>query len=409
MSIVIVGTLDTKEEPLGFAREVMERAGAETHVVDAGVLGDPGVEPDTTAATVAAAGDASLDALRTARDRSDAMAAMGRGAARIVTRLHAEGRLDAVFGLGGSGNTSVASRAMRALPVGVPKLIVSTMASGNVAPYVGTRDVAMLHSVVDIEGLDPISRTVVENGARAVVGMTGTDASVETDRPTVAITMFGVTTPCVRTAREYLDDRGYETLVFHATGTGGRAMEELIADGVVDGVLDVTTTELTDELAGGVLSAGPDRLRAAGRRGIPQVVVPGATDVINFGPPESVPASLDDRRRVAHNPQVTLVRTAADEAAAVGADIAAKLGDATGPTALALPLGGTSELAVEGGPFHDPEADAALFDALRDGIDDDVERIEMATDVNDPAFARRIARRLDAYLRSSGAAPACDS
>jgi uncharacterized protein (UPF0261 family) len=280
MSIVIVGTLDTKGEVIAFARDVVADAGAEPHVVDAGVLGEPAFDPDTSAATVASAADTSLDALRRAGDRSEAMAAMaamGRGAARIVSRLHAAGDLDGVFGLGGSGNTSVAARAMRGLPIGVPKLIVSTMASWDVSPYVGVRDIAMLHSVTDLAGLDSLSRTVVENGARAVVGMTGTETSVGSDRPTVAITMFGVTTPCVRTAREYLDERGYQTLVFHATGTGGRAMERLVADGIVDGVLDVTLAELADELVGGRLSAGPDRLCAAGARGIPQVVVPGAS------------------------------------------------------------------------------------------------------------------------------------
>jgi uncharacterized protein (UPF0261 family) len=405
VTIVLVGTLDTKGTEIAFARDVVADAGAETYVVDVGVLGDPEFPPDTPAERVAEAADTSLEALRRAGDRNEAMAAMGRGAARIVTRLHAEGRLDGVFGLGGSSNTSVAATAMRSLPIGVPKLIVSTMASGDVSPYVGVRDIALLHSVADIAGLNALSRTVVENGARAVVGMAEGDRTVETERSTVAITMFGVTTPCVRTARQYFEKRGYETVVFHATGTGGRAMEVLIREGLIDGVLDVTTTELTDELVGGVLSAGPDRLRAAGECGLPQVVVPGATDVINFGPAGSVPSAFDGRQRVAHNPQVTLVRTTTSEATAVGAEIATKLDDATGPTAVALPLEGTSELAVAGEPFHDPAADEALFEAVRDGLGDDVERLERPTHINDPAFARRIARKLDAYLRATGAAP----
>ncbi|GAB6861179.1 Tm-1-like ATP-binding domain-containing protein [Haloplanus litoreus] len=405
MTIVVVGTLDTKGEEIAFARDVIEDAGAETHVVDVGVLGDPPFDPDTPATAVAEAAGTSLGALRQGGDRNGAMAAMGEGAARVVTRLHAAGRLDGVFGLGGSSNTSMAATAMRALPIGVPKLIVSTMASGDVNPYVGVSDIAMLHAVADVAGLNTVSRTVIANGARAVVGMVDGGRAVETDRPTVAITMFGVTTPCVRAAREVFETRGYETVVFHATGTGGRAMETLIREGLIDGVLDVTTTELTDELVGGVLSAGPDRLRAAGECGIPQVVVPGATDVINFGPEASVPAAFDGRRQVAHTPQVTLIRTTAKEAAAVGAEIATKLDGATGPTTVALPLDGTSKLAVAGEPFHDPTADTALFEAIRDGVGDDVDRLEVETHINDPAFARRIAETLDASLRATGAAP----
>jgi uncharacterized protein (UPF0261 family) len=405
MSVVIVGTLDTKGEEVDFAREVIEAQGVDVHVVDVGVMGDPEFEPDTSAGEVAEAAGTTLEALREAGDRGEAIEAMGEGAAAISTRLHEGGRLDGVLGLGGSGNTSVATTAMRALPVGVPKFMVSTMASGDTEPYVGSRDIAMMYSVADIEGLNQLSRQVIANAALAMVGMVENEPDVEVEeKPTVGITMFGVTTPCVQAAREYLEERGYETIVFHATGTGGRAMESLIEEGIIDGVLDVTTTEWADELVGGVLSAGPHRLEAAGERGIPQVVSTGALDMVNFGPRDSVPGEFEGRLFHVHNPQVTLMRTTAEENAELGAIIAEKLNAATGPTTLALPLGGVSMLDVEGEEFRDPEADAALFDALREHLDDDVELLERDTNVNDEAFAHALAARLDEYMQAAGLA-----
>ena len=406
MSVVIVGTLDTKGEEIGFARDVLEAQGVDVHLVDTGVMDDPEVEPDTTASAVAEAAGRTLDALRESGDRGEAMEAMGEGAAEIVQKLHGEGTLDGVLGLGGSGNTSIATTAMRALPVGVPKLMVSTMASGDTEPYVGSRDIMMLYSVADIEGLNQLSRQVIANAALAMVGMITNDPDVEVeDRPTIGVTMFGVTTPCVQQAREILEEKGYETIVFHATGTGGRAMESLIEEGVIDGVLDVTTTEWADELVGGVLSAGPERLEAAGEAGIPQVVSTGALDMVNFGPRDSVPEEFEGRTFHVHNPQVTLMRTTAEENAELGEIIAEKLNAATGPTALAVPLGGVSAIDVAEKPFYDPAADGALFDALRSTIDDDVELIEMETDINDEAFARRLAETLDEYMRAVGRGP----
>ncbi|MFU1779950.1 Tm-1-like ATP-binding domain-containing protein [Haloarcula japonica] len=400
MSVVIVGTLDTKGEEIGFARDVIESQGVEVHLIDVGVMGEPEIEPDTTAAEVAEAGGSSLDSLREDGDRGAAMEVMGDGAAAIASRLHEAGSLNGILGLGGSGNTSIATNAMRALPVGVPKLMVSTMASGDTEPYVGATDIAMLYSVADIEGLNQLSRTVIANAALAMVGMVANDPDVElSDKPTIGITMFGVTTPCVQTAREVLEDSGYETIVFHATGTGGRAMENLIREGVIDGVLDVTTTEWADELVGGVLSAGPDRLDAAAERGIPQVVAPGALDMVNFGPRESVPEKFDGRTFHIHNPQVTLMRTTPEENAELGRIIAEKLNGATGPTALALPLGGVSMLDEDGADFDDPEADAALFDALRGTLDETVELIESEAAINDEAFAQMIADKLDTYMQ----------
>jgi len=406
MTVVIVGTLDTKGEEIGFARDVLSSQGVDVHVIDTGVMGEPEIDPETTAIEVAEAAGTTLEHLREEAERGEAMEAMGDGAAAIAQRMHDDGKLDGVLGLGGSGNTSIATTAMRALPVGVPKVMVSTMASGDTEPYVGAKDVMMLYSVADIEGLNQLSRQVIANAALAMVGMVTNepDVSVE-DRPTIGITMFGVTTPCVQTAREYLEERGYETIVFHATGTGGRAMEDLVRQGVIDGVLDVTTTEWADELVGGVLNAGPERLDAAAETGTPQVVSAGALDMVNFGPRDSVPAEFEDRHFHIHNPQVTLMRTTPEENAELGEIIAEKLSTATGPTALYLPLSGVSMIDIEGEDFHGPEADAALFEALKENLSESVELVEMETDINDEAFALAMAEQLDEYMRDAGIGP----
>ncbi|EMA11183.1 Tm-1-like ATP-binding domain-containing protein [Haloarcula marismortui] len=406
MAIVLVGTLDTKGEEFAFARDVIEAQGVDVHVIDVGVLDDAEFEPDTTATEVAEAAGTTLDVLREESDRGEAMTAMGEGAAAVVTDLFESGELAGVLGLGGSGNTSIATRAMRALPVGVPKLMVSTMASGDTEPYVGSTDIAMMYSVADIEGLNQLSRQVISNAALAMVGMgtTESDVTVE-DRPTVGTTMFGVTTPCVQAAREHLEEWGYETIVFHATGTGGQAMERLIREGIIDGVLDITTTEWADELVGGVLNAGPERLDAAAQTGVPQVVSTGALDMVNFGPRDSVPDEFEGRQFHVHNPQVTLMRTTPEECAELGEILATKLNAATGPAAVALPLGGVSVLDVEGEDFYDPEADAALFDAIHKHIDPAVELFEMEAPINDEAFARALAEKLDEYMRAAGVGP----
>ncbi|MFA9418078.1 Tm-1-like ATP-binding domain-containing protein [Natrinema sp. HArc-T2] len=409
MSVVIVGTLDTKGEEIGFARDVIEAQGVDVHIVDTGVVGEPSSEPETAASTVAEAAGTTLEQLRSEADRGEAMEVMSEGAAEIAQQLYDEGILDGVLGLGGSGNTSIATTAMRALPVGVPKLMISTMASGDTEPYVGSRDIMMMYSVADIEGLNQLSRQVIANAALAMVGMVSNEPDVDVeDRPTIGITMFGVTTPCVQTARERLEANGYETIVFHATGTGGRAMETLVEEGVIDGVLDVTTTEWADELVGGVLSAGPNRLEAAGNEGIPQVVSTGALDMVNFGPRDSVPEEFEGRQFHIHNPQVTLMRTTLEENAELGTIIAEKLNAATGPTALVLPLEGVSAIDTAGEDFHDPEADTALFDALRSTLNDGIELIEMETDINDQAFAEALADTLDEYMRDEGRAPTSD-
>ncbi|MFC7072543.1 Tm-1-like ATP-binding domain-containing protein [Halovenus rubra] len=400
MAIVLIGTLDTKAEEIAFARDVLEASGTAVHVVDTGILDEPGFEPDTTASEVATGADTSLGAVRNNADRGTAIEVMADGAATVATQLHEEGVLDGVLGLGGSGNTSIATTAMRALPVGVPKVMVSTMASGDTEPYVGATDIAMINSVVDVEGLNQLSRQVITNAAMAVVGMATADPAVEVDTgPTIGITMFGVTTPCVQAARTALEDEGYETIVFHATGTGGQAMESLVREGVIDGVLDVTTTELADELVGGVLSAGSARLDAAGEAAIPQVVSLGALDIVNFGPRESVPEEFENRQLHSHNPQVTLMRTTPVENKRLGKLIADKLNAATGPTTLAVPRGGLSLLDVPGESFHNPAADQALVRSLKEHLNDDVELIESETDINDEAFAQRLVKALMAAMR----------
>ena len=327
---------------------------------------------------------------------------MADAAAALARRLHAEGRIDGVLAAGGSGNTAIATQAMQALPVGVPKLMVSTMAAGDTREYIGSRDVTMMASVTDVAGVNTISARVLANAAAAMAGMVeAPPVEVAEERPLVGTTMFGVTTPCVTVAREELERRGYQPVVFHATGVGGLSMEGLMESGFLRGVLDATTTELCDDLVGGVLSAGPDRLEMAGRLGLPQVVSVGALDMVNFGARDTVPERFEDRNLYVHNPVVTLMRTTPDECAELGRRIAAKLSAATGPTALFIPKRGVSMIDAEGEPFWDPEADEALFDALRSGLDGGVEVHELDLHVNDPEFATAMVEKLDEFMREA--------
>ncbi len=401
-TVVLVGTLDTKGPEYAFLKERIVAAGCDVTMVDAGVTSVV-AEADIDADEVATAAGVDRAALAAANDRGSAVAAMARGATAVVERLHGEGRLDAVLGIGGSGGSSIVSAAMQALPIGVPKLLVSTMASGDTSPYVGTSDITMMHSVVDVAGINGISEKVLTNAAAAVAGMAdaaeGFVSAIE-PRPLIGATMLGVTTPCVTTARERLEELGYEVLTFHATGTGGRSMESLMKAGFITGSLDITITELVDELVGGVLSAGPDRLEAAGSLGLPQVVSLGGLDMCTFGPRDAVPAKFEGRDLYIHNPTITLMRTTRDECAELGRIIARKLNAATGPLALFLPLGGVSMIDVPDAPFYDPEADAALIAELKAGLRPDVEVVEMDTDINDPAFATAMADRLDELYRA---------
>jgi len=397
MAVLLIGTLDTKGEEIGFLRSRLLEAGVDVLLADAGTLDPPrGVAPDIGREELLAEIGADAAALR---DRGQAVAAMSDAAAQLARRLHAEGRIEGVLGAGGSGNTAIATAAMRALPVGVPKLMVSTLAAGDTRDYVGGSDVTFMPAVTDVAGLNSISARILANAAGAMAGMvTAAPVELEAGRPLVAATMFGVTTPCVTRARELLEARGYEVLVFHATGTGGEAMEALVEGGFVRGVLDVTTTELCDDLVGGVLSAGPDRLEAAGRAGCPQVVSLGALDMVNFGARDTVPERFEHRTLYVHNPQITLMRTTREECAELGRRIARKLSAATGPTALFVPLRGVSAIDAEDQPFHDPEADEALFAALREGLDARVELVEMDCHINDEAFATAMAEKLHDYL-----------
>jgi uncharacterized protein (UPF0261 family) len=398
-TVLLVGTLDTKGAEYAYLRERLRLHGVDSILADVGVNEPVGAEPDVSRAEVGAETGADPAALAAAGDRGEAVTAMAAAAEGLARRLWDEGRIGGVLAAGGSGGTAIATRAMRALPVGVPKLMVSTMAAGNTVDYVGASDVMLMASVTDVAGVNSISGRILANAAAAMAGMLqAPDVELGEQRPLVGASMFGVTTPCVTAAREELEARGYEVLVFHATGAGGRAMEGLMDSGFIQGVLDVTTTELCDDLVGGVLSAGPDRLEAAGRLGLPQVVSCGALDMVNFGARDTVPPRFEDRNLYVHNPSVTLMRTTPEECAELGRRIARKLSAATGPTALFLPLGGVSMIDAEGQPFHDPEADAALFDALREGLDGHVELVEMDCNVNDPEFAAAMVDKLDEYM-----------
>ena len=399
-ALLLLGTLDTKGTEYAYLRERVRGHGVEVVLADVG-LGEPaGVDPDLSRIEVAAETGADPVTLLAAGDRGAAVEAMAEAAAALAVRLYREGRIGGVLAAGGSGGTTIATRAMRALPVGVPKVMVSTMASGDVAGYVGATDVTLMYAVTDVAGVNSISARILANAAAAAAGMLKAPAvQLEGGRPLIGASMFGVTTACVSTAREWLEERGYEVLVFHATGAGGRALESLVAEGFLAGVLDVTSTELADELVGGVLSAGADRLEAAGRRGVPQVVSTGALDMVNFGARETVPARFADRTFHVHNAEVTLMRTTAGECAELGRRIARKLSAATGPTALFIPLRGVSQIDADGQPFHDPDADAALFGALRAGLAPTVEVHEVDQHINEPQFAVAMAECLDRFIR----------
>ena len=406
VSVLLIGTFDTKADEYAFVREEIVGRGARVVTMDVGVLGgQPPFPIDVAATDVAKAGGASLSELQKRKDRGAAVDAMQAGARLLVREMHAKHRFDGVLGLGGGGGTTMITAAMRELPVGVPKLMVSTMASGNTAPYVDVKDITMMYSVVDIAGLNPVSRRILTNAAAAICGMVMPTANSRppsaSSRPMIAATMFGVTTPCVTAARRKLEDAGYDVLVFHATGSGGRAMEGLIDDGYFAGVLDVTTTEWCDEVVGGVLSAGPDRLSAAARKGIPQVVSVGALDMVNFGAMDTVPERFRNRKLYKHNATVTLMRTTPAECREIGRRIAEQINRANGPVVLMLPLKGVSMLDAEGQPFADPDADRALFQSLRDHAGANVTVKEMDAHINDPQFAQALADELLAQLSKS--------
>lgn len=399
-TILLLGALDTKEEEYGFVQRLIEVRGFRTLTVNFGVMGEPRrIRVDVPAATVAEAGGASLQELRTRQDRGQAMRVMGAGAARIVRQLYDEGKFDGILGMGGTGGSSVVSAAMQALPVGVPKVLVSTAASGNTEPYVGTRDITMIPSIVDVAGINRISHIVFSRAAGAVCGMVDIPLPEAADqKPLIAASMFGNTTPCVDRCRQLLSERDYEVLVFHATGSGGRVMEGLVEDGLFTAVLDITTTEWADELCGGVFSAGPNRLAAPGKAGIPHLIVPGCVDMVNFGGWDTVPEKYGGRRFYEWNPSVTLMRTTPEENAEMGRIFAERANQAQSPVAFLLPLRGVSMLDSEGKEFWWPEADRAMFEALKANLRPDIPVEEMDANINDPEFADRAVAMLLAML-----------
>lgn len=395
--IAVIGTLDTKGYEVGYLRDLIQAQGHQTLVIDPGVLGAPAIEADITRQEVARAGGAELDALIAAGDKGQAIQTMIDGTRAIVARLYDQGRLGGVIAVGGGQGTAIGTTAMQTLPIGVPKLMVSTIASGqNVfEPYVGTSDVTLMHSVADIVGVNVVTRKIFANAAAAVSAMVEASAKVEeTEKVVIGATMLGLTTPCVLQAREQLEEWGYEMVAFHPNGTGGRSMERLIDAGVIEGVMDVSLQELTGHVCHGLFDAGPDRMQAAAQRGLPQVVAPGGTDYIVLGSMESLTEDQRDRPLIVHNPNITLVRTAKDEMAEIGRLMARRLNEAQGPAAVLVPMGGFSFSDRPGHEFYDPEADAALVAALRADLDPRIELQEIDAHVNDSEFARAAATKM---------------
>jgi uncharacterized protein (UPF0261 family) len=410
-TIALIGSLDTKGTELAFLKAEIERRGHPVLAIDTGVVGPPGFTPDVPASQVAGAAGAVLAELAAGGDRGRALDAMARGAAALLRRLFDDGEIGGVVSMGGGGGTAVATAAMRAVPVGVPKLMVSTVASGETRQYIGSTDIVMMPSIVDIAGLNRISREIFSNAAGAICGMAEAaearavrgdagrgGAGGAAERPLVAATMFGNTTRAVDNARRMIEEAGFEVLVFHATGAGGLTMETLTASGYFAGVLDITTTEWADEVCGGVMSAGAARLEAAGRMGLPQVVVPGCIDMCNFWGPDTVPGRHAGRLFHRWNPNVTLMRTTPEENAGMGRIFAEKINAARGPVEVHVPLGGFSELDAPGGPFWWPEADRAFLDALRAVLGPRVPVVTVEANVNDPAFSAGTARALLAMM-----------
>jgi len=405
MAVVgLVGAFDTKGREYDYVRTVLHKLGVECLLIDVGVLGTPTIEPDVSRSAVAIAAGSSLENVRSQTDRGSALSLMAKGASVIVGDLVRQQKISGLLGLGGTGGTTVVTAIMRELPVGFPKLMVSTVASGDTRPYVGVTDITMMYSIVDIAGINNISAPILENAAAAIAGMSGLARSeLVGGRPVIAATMFGLTTPAVDAARTYLEALGYEVLVFHATGTGGASMEGLVDSGLISGVLDVTTTELADELVGGVFAAGPTRLTAAGRAGIPQVVSLGALDMVNFGARDTVPPKFAGRNLYAHNAAVTLMRTSVEECAELGRRMAQRLNDSlgTGSVTVFIPRGGFSGIDVPGQPFFDPEADAALTQTLEAHLSKSIEVVSRDAAINDRAFAEEMAETLHQKIAAS--------
>jgi uncharacterized protein (UPF0261 family) len=394
-TVVIVGALDTKGKEFLYVKDLIEKEGLSTLVVDFGVMGKPDFPPDITREEVARAGGGDLAALTSGQHKDAAMKLMAVGLKAVVMRLYAEGKLDGILGMGGSGGTSIATAAMRELPVGVPKVMVSTIGGGDVSAFAGSKDITFIPSIVDVAGINSISQVIYANGAGAVAGMVKMEVPKASEaKPLISASMFGNTTKCVDRARGLLEEAGYEVLVFHATGTGGRTMESLISDGYIVASLDITTTELADEVCGGVFSAGPERCLAAAHKGIPAILAPGCVDMANFGGIGTVPEKYKGRDLYEWNPNVTLLRTNVEENRKMGEMLAAAANASTGPVAVILPLKGVSMLDSQGEKFWDPAADAACYNAIRDNLRPGIQVIESNHNINDPEFADLCANTL---------------
>lgn len=383
-SVYAVATMDTKAEEIAYVAGCLRNAGVAVKTVDVGTQASPAIAPDVSRAAVL--GDASLP---TSGDRGEAVTAMGDALSGFLQHEVREGRVSGVIGIGGGGGTALITAAMRTLPIGLPKLMVSTMASGNTAPYVDCYDITMMYSVVDVAGLNVVSEKVLGNAAHAMAGMVSHKTPTSEAKPCLGMTMFGVTTTCVTAVREAFEAKGFDCLVFHATGTGGRSMEGLVRSGLIRGVLDITTTEIADEVVGGVLAAGPKRFDALIESGIPLVLSVGAMDMVNFGGIETVPAQFRDRNLHVHNAQVTLMRTTPEENVQIAEWLSAKLNRSQSPFSILLPEGGVSVLDAPGAAFYDPEADAALFDMLEARIEPSDQRkiIRLPYNINDAEFS----------------------
>ena len=397
-TIAVLGTLDSKGEEHAFVADLVRQRGHQPLLIDVGSGGPPTVVPDITREEVAAAAGLDLAALMAKKDRGECVGAMSRAAPLLLAKLAAEGKIDGVISLGGGGGTAIGTAAMRALPLGFPKLMVSTLASGNTAHYLGTKDIVMMPSIADVAGLNRLSRVIFSRAAGAICGMVEVKVETGSAKPLVVASMFGNTTACVTEAKRILEEAGYEVLVFAATGAGGRSMEALIESGMVSGVLDLTTTEWADELVGGVLTAGPERMDAAAKARVPVVVAPGCLDMVNFGEKVSVPEKFADRTFYIHNPQVTLMRTTPQECAELGKIIAGKVNAYESPAVVLIPRKAISVISAKGQPFHNAAADEALFAAIRENSKQPVEEFDL--EINDPAFARACAGRLLALMAS---------
>ena len=391
-TIAVLGTLDSKGHEHQFVADIIRKLGHTPLLIDLGSGDDPQVTPDITRFQVAEAAGLNLQPILDRKDRGECVTAISQAAPVLLAKLAAEEKIHGVISLGGGGGTALGTAAMRALPVGFPKLMVSTLASGNTAHYVGTKDITMMPSIVDVAGLNSISKTIFTRAAHAICGMVEAEINQSDSKPLIVASMFGNTTDCINIAAKVLEDAGYEVLIFHATGTGGKTMESLIASGMVAGVLDITTTEWADELVGATLSAGPTRLDAMTKAKVPAVVAPGCLDMANYGEKETVPEKFADRTFYIHNPQVTLMRTNAEECAELGKILAEKANANPAPTAILNPLKTVSVISAEGQPFHDPEADAALFSAIHEHAK--VEVINYEEEINSEVFAKAAAHKL---------------